>query len=155
MLRHGGRHRVVERGHHLIAHLDQRDGRTGMHKVFGHLQADETASDDHRAAHVAARHVGLDTVGVGHVTQREDAFLVDAFQGRAHRVGTGRKQQAVVSLGIRAPVGCPHTEGMGLRVEADGLVPDADIDAIAPAERLGRLKKQALALGDDAADIIR
>ena len=155
MAGHGRRHRVVERSHHLVAHLDERHRRTGMDEVFGHLQADEAAPDDHGAAHVVARKMGFDAAGVGHVAQREDALRVDALQGRAHGFGSGRKEEAVVSLAVRPAVGRPHAERVGRRVKPDHFVTHTHVDAIAAAERFGRLHKQAVALGDDAAEVIR
>ena len=44
VLVHGSGHGVVDGSHHLIAHLDHRDGHTSVVQVFGHLQPDEAAS---------------------------------------------------------------------------------------------------------------
>ena len=145
MLVHQGGHREVDGCHHLWRHLHDSHFRSGMNKVFRHLQPDEAAAHDDRPLHPMLLYVCLYPVRVVHVPQREDAFAVDALQRRTHGRGTGRKQQLVVGLGVCLSVGGPHAHRAGLGVDGRHLAARAHIDAEAAAEGLGRLHEHAVA----------
>ena len=98
----------------------------------------------------------MDLVDVGHVSQGEDAGLVDARQRRADRLGAGGKHQGVVPLdGHRAGGEVLHLDGLVLAVDAADFVPRADFDVEEIAEPLGRGHQQPLSIGDRAADVVR
>ena len=155
VLVHGGGHGVVDGGHHLISHLDHRDGHAGVVQVFGHLQPDEARAHHHGTAHALLREVSLDAVGVVHIAQGEDALLADALEGRTHGRGAGREEQLVVGLLVGGAVGTAHGYGLAGGVDGHGLVLHAHVDAEALPERLGRLHQQLGTIFDDAADVVR
>lgn len=149
------RHRIVDGRHHLVGHLDHRHLGSGVHEVFGHLESYEPSAHDDGTLHIVVGHIGLDAVGVGHIAQREDALAVDARQRRHHWRGTGRKQEFVVRLDILAAVGGAHGHLAAGGVDGDDLAQCAHIYIEPAAERLGRLHKQTVTVGDDTAYVIR
>ena len=83
--RERGRHLGVERWHHLRQLLDDRDRKTAMEQVLGHLQADEAAADDHGVAAGPLGEPRPDAARVGDGAQDEHAWEVDARPLRPDR----------------------------------------------------------------------
>ena len=141
------RHFAVERGQHLIEHLDQRDVEAAMDEVLRRLEADEPAADHdgaglgpHRleprvAVHAREeRRAFLDPLAdrprVGHGPDLEDAGEVDAGQRRAHRGRSGRQHELVVGLGR-------HLAGRDI-AQIDGLLFGRDRDRLAVRPHVDR-----------------
>lgn len=150
-----GRHREVERSHHLRRHLDHVDMKTRLVEVLGHLQTDEPAADHHRTPGPLAKQILLDGIRVGHAAQREDAPVVDALDGRTQRFGTYREHQLVVGLRIEFARGqAPHLDQPLFTVDAHHLLLGADVDAEASGEPLDALHEEFVAVGNRSADVV-
>lgn len=154
MVPNDGGHRKVERRHHLIGHLHERDRHAAMAQILHHFQPNEARSYHHGAAHLAAGHKVRYGVGVGHVAQGEDARQVDTRQRRTERHRARRQQKAVVALLRHAPVGAFQRHGLALGVQGHGLGIHADIHVEPPPERRRRLHQEIVVVFDYAAYII-
>ena len=162
----------IERGHHLVEHLHDRDVEPEMAKVLGGLQPDETSADHDRllgrthhlnaGIGVHAGQVGrtlfdpfADRPRVGHGPDLEDAGKVDAGKRRANRLGPGRKHQLVVALGRHfAGQRVAQIDGLGLGVDRHGLAVRARVDVELLMESALAGDQQARLVLDDAADVI-
>ena len=94
---------AVERGQHLVEHLDQRHLEPGVDQVLRRLQADEAAADHHRAPR---RLDELDAGVVVHAGQELGAAL-DPLADRA-RVRHGAHLEDAGQVDARAAAGAPR-----------------------------------------------
>ena len=145
---------LVERGQHLVGHLDHRHVEPAAGQVLGHLETDEPAADHHgphrRPHRLEARvllHPGeearapldplTDLPRVGHGPHLEDPGQVDAGQRRAERRRPGGQHQLVVGLGGHLPRrDVPQLHGLVLRRDPDRLAAGPAIDRELRAEHL-------------------
>ena len=89
-------HLRIERWHELVRHLDDRHLETAAREVLRHLQADEAAADDDRAARLFLHHPISYPAAVGNGPQGEDARQVDSGKGRPDGRRAGGEHQRVV-----------------------------------------------------------
>ena len=94
-------------------------------------------------------------VGIFYIAQCEDAFGIDSFQRRLHRVGTGRKQKFVIAFVVLLAFSIAYGNGLVLGTNGNYFILHAHINAETLAERFGRLHQQLLTLCYHSAYIIR
>ena len=93
-------HLGIDGSHDLVSGLYNGDCKSGVMKVFGHLQADETASDHHCALCTVVADHAADVVGVRNGPERENAGRIDARNAGAQRGRTGRDDELVIALSV-------------------------------------------------------
>jgi hypothetical protein len=160
VLAHGvgdqGAHVLVERGHRLLGGGDDRDLGAAVEERLRHLQADVSAADDHDARRPLGVHRGEEAVGVLEVLHAVDVGPVDPGQRRAHRDGARPDVEVVVGERVGAVVLVVADLDLPLGgVDGDGLLPQADVDAVLVAELLRRPRHEPLDAEDLAADEVR
>ena len=150
------RHRVIEWGHYLVGHLDNRGLDAQLVQVFRHLKTDEATADNHRRLWFMAVDIPFDLVRIGHVTEREDPPVLNAGDAGAEWLGSGGEHQFV----IRFQVGLAIGQFFDLHLllagdEAGDLLPCPDVDAEPAREAVDGLHEQLVAFLDRIAYIIR
>ena len=155
MLMHESSHRIVDRSHDLRSHLDHSHLGTSMLEVLCHLKPDEATAHNDSSPHVVSLHIGLDTIGIAHITQGKDTLAVDAFQRRHHRRSTRREQELVVGLDIFLSVSRTHRHLLLRCINGKHLILDTHIDVEPLAECFWSLHEEAVALFYHTANIIR
>ena len=138
---------------HLVGGLDDRDRDARVAEVLGRLEADEAGADhdadDGRAADGAEEVLGV-LDGAQHL------HPVEAGDRRPHRHRAGAQHELVERQLVLAAVGGgAHGHAVPGRVDADDLGADADVEAEALEQLLGRLQEQVVLVLDDAADVVR
>ena len=126
-----------------------------MNQVLRHLQPNKTSADNHGTFHRLLIQVLFDTVGIGYVTKRKDAFRVDALQRGTYGRGARREQQFIITFRVHLPVGGTHGHFFPFPVDSGHLRKRAHINVKTLPERFGRLHEQAVALLDNTTYIIR
>ena len=155
VLVHHGCHFGIQRRQDLVHHLYECDLYTIKVQVFGQLDADKAAADDHGPPGLFLVDVRLDRVCVGDAAQRKDARQVTSWHRGYERSGPRREHQLVVGFCVH--LACPRVldrDELCLTVDLDGCVVYASIDVKDGAERLWRLHQKRVAIGNYAADIV-
>ena len=128
--------------------LEQRDPRPPPVERLGHLQPD-VARADHRdvaAPEAAGLLQQVDPVVDG--LHAADPGRVDAGEVGADRVGAGAEDQLVEAEPVGAvAVEVADLDGAGVEVDADRLLPHAHVDALLPAEHVGRAGDEVVGVG--------
>ena len=152
------RHLGIQRGEDLVGQVDQRHLHPAVDERLGHLEADESGPEDDGRPGAAVDQSG-DGVDVGNVAQHVgsgfDRRQVEPGDGRDDRGCTGAQHQDVVGLGGLGVVRSPHSDGLGLAVDAGDLVPDPHVEFERCGKGLGGVQKEIVAFGDLAGHVVR
>ncbi len=151
MVRHVGVHERQD----VWIPLNQGDMQAPVHKGLGHLQSDESASDDHDPFHLARSQRRHDAVHVGNVAQRENVRQLHPRDLRHKRPRTLAKDQFVVTLLALHSVGAADHDRLAGPVNGKHLVADMGVDRGATLEALRRHHHQLRPVLDLPRDEIR
>jgi len=155
-LLHGSHHFGVQRGHHLVRALHERDFHAAAHEVFGHLQADEAAADDYSAGRLALVDPGAQVIHLLQATDGENPGQIQSGKGWPDRRGAGRKHQRVVGHAARrAGDHVGHFHGLGSAVDRAHLMTRAYLDVVPVAEAFRRGDQESCARLNHIAQVIR
>ena len=147
-------HVPVERGEHLLAALEQRHVHPGVDEVLRGLEADEPAADHDGPAtlHRALAHGQR----VLHRAQAQAERAVHSRGVRHEGLRSGGEDELVIALVVLAAAGeGADVHGLCRAVYAHRLGEDAHVHVEAALEALRRLERELLAVGYDAADVVR
>jgi hypothetical protein len=120
----------VEGAHRLRPGVDDGDRQPAPDQRLGHLDADVTGANHHRAPRPAVE-LGLDRRGVLEVLHAQHARRVHAGQVRAHRARPGGDHQVVETDPPGGPaVQIPHRDLAPVPVDALDKMTHSQIDAV-------------------------
>ena len=149
------RHLEIDRSHHLIEGLDQRDGKPRVTQVFRHFQTDEAAADHRGGFDVTVLYKSAQFVGIRHGPKGADAGAVDAGNGGTQRGGTGGDHQIVVAFLIcLAGLRILYSDGLFLSVDGRRFAVDAHVDLKAFPHQLRRHQQQGVSAADHVAHVV-
>ena len=162
----------VERCEDLIEHFDQRDFESARDEILDHLDADETAADDHGShpgslrlvtgilVHAAVKGCTFldplaDRPRIVHRPYLEDSRQIDPWQRRPDRSRTGRKHELVIRFG-RDFTGLHifQIDRLFRCIDRDSLAARPDIDGELVAKGRFTRHDQTRLLLDDATDMV-
>ena len=149
-----GGHLGVKHGGEDVPRLfHEGDGQAAVGQVLGGLHADGPAADDEGG--LGAAHGGDEAVHVRQGVEGEDAVVGQAGNGDADGRRARGEEEAVVGEGLSGAVGVAHGDGLGGAIDSRGLAGGAHVDVEALAEAFGGHHQQVVAVGDDAAHVVR
>ena len=140
----------------MIGKLDNCDFKSGIRKIFSHLNTDISAANDNCFFRSFIFNKALYLHCVGDISQGENVRLVYALDVRTYRLCTGGKDQLVVAFLIYlARINPAYLHDMLFGNDLNSLVFNANIYIKSTAEALGSLQSKHSLVGDLTADIIR
>ncbi len=146
-------HVRVERRHHLVALLEQRDVRAATHERLRHLETDVPAADHDDLVHAAAGHLREKPLCVPQRLHTVHVRAVDAREVGAYRAAPGRDQELVEAHAQGAVlVEGADLDGSIVKVDRRHLVSGTDVDPQPIAELLRGARNELVDALDLTAD---
>ena len=148
-------HLGIDGSHDLVSGLYNGDCKSGVMKIFSHLQADETASDHHCALSALVADHAADVVGVRNGPECENAGRINARNAGTQRGRTGRDDELVIALSVLlAGDVIFDADRFAAAVDRDGFVTGAHVDIKALAHDFGLCHQKCVAGLNDITDVI-
>ncbi len=148
-------HLRIKRRHNLMRKFDDGHIHPAVRQVFGHLQTDEPAADNHGLLRMPRIDPFADPAAVGDGAQSKDARQVRARPARTDRRSPRRQHQLIVGFVVLAPGNViANRKGARFAVNGDGLMPRAHLDVEPLLEQRGRGQQQLGLVVDHIAHIV-